>query len=366
VVACKRHRVLAAAVLLLLSAGGGCKRKSDEGGDRAAAAVAAVEGISAIPASADVILGADVPALARSPLVERAFSRMLLADPGLSREVDQLFEGCGFRPERDLKTVLIAMDTAGEDRTVLVASGELREGAIVSCVGRHMAALGGKLVQTSVDGRPHYHADAPPDRLDVWFAFGSSDTAVVSSSPEFLAEALGDGPRLANDAELAALIERARRETPAVWAAGRVSPEVGEELQRASGGQLRPPRAVFGHLSLDSGLEADLGVVLASPDEAKSAVSLTGSQLAILAQVAQKWRLGAVVGAIRPEAEGDTIHLRLRLDAAALAAAIAPIDSQGPAEQTTAPLEPNEGVPDGKGDAAAGGEAPVPEQGPAD
>ncbi|HLU68375.1 MAG TPA: hypothetical protein VKZ63_18955 [Kofleriaceae bacterium] len=366
--ACRKHH-LAAAAALLLSAAAGCKDDSKGGGGGdAAKRVAAVAGMSAIPASADVVLGADVAALAGSELVQRAVGRMLLADPGLSREVDQLFEGCGFRPERDLRTVLLAMDSGdGEaDRTLLVATGTLKEGAIASCVARHMASVGGRLSQKAVGGRPHYHADAPPDRLDVWFAFGAPDTVVVSSSPELLAEALGEGARVSSDAEMAGLIDRARQDEPALWAAGRVAPEIGAGLKEATGGAIGPPVALFGHIGLTAGLKAELGVVLSSPEEASSAVSLAKQQLAFLAQVAQKWKLGALVTRIQAEAKGPTVHLRLALDQAELAAALAPIDSGAPDDQTTAPLEKDQGVANGQGDAAPGGEAPVPEQGQAD
>ena len=365
--ACKQI-LAAAAAALLVSAGGGCKRSSQDeaSGGGGGTSPASIEGISAVPASVDVVLGAEVPALARSALVQRAVSRMLLSDPGLSREVDQLFDGCGFRPERDLRTVLLAMKSGAEDRALLVASGTLAEGSIATCVGRHMAQAGGRLVQSTVDGRTHYHADAPPDRLDVWFAFGSDDTVVVSSSSQLLVEALGDGPRLVDDPELAGLLERARRPRPALWAAGRVSPEVGAGLKAASGGTVGPPRAMFAHVAFEGGLQAELGVVLASAEEATSAVSLAKSQLAVLAQVAQKWKLGRAVGRVQAEAEGSTLHLRLALDAAELEAALGPIDSETPHEQTTAPLEQNQGVPDGQGDTAPGGQAPVPEQGQAD
>ena len=201
-----------------------------------------------------------------------------------------------------------------------------------------MSALGGKLVQGPLGGRTEYHADAPPGRTDVWFAFGSKDVVVVSSSAAFLSEALGKGARLSDDPELAALVARARTDGASLWAAGKVAPDVGKGLQAATGGKVGPPTAMFGHLTLGSGLEGELGVVLGSADDANKSVSLAKSQLAIVSQLAQKWDLGRLVAKIAVTAKDDTLLLDLTLDERDLRAALAPIDSGTGADQTTSPL----------------------------
>lgn len=358
------------AAVVLLAAAAGCKEKSKKSG-HGAEAVADIEGMSVMPASIDAVLGADVPALARSELIDRAVTRMFLGDPGLRKAIDELFAGCGFRPERDIRTVLVGMDVdgaaaAGSERTLLVASGRIAEGKIASCVSQHMTAMGGTLVESSVGGRTHYHADAPTGRQDVWFAFGSEDTVVVSSTAELLAEALGKTPRLADDRTLATLIDRARKPGAALWAAGKLPPEVGKGLASASGGTLSAPTAIFGDLSVEKGLSAEIGIEMASPEEARSAVSLAKRQLELLAQVAQKWHLGLLVARIRASAAERTLLLQITLGNNELAEVLAPIDTPGPGQQTTAPLEQNQGEGDGERDAAPGGQAPVPEQGKAD
>ena len=358
------------AAAVLVAAAAGCKDRSKKGGS-GGEAVASIEGMSAMPASIDAVLGADVPSLARSELVDRAVTRMFLGDPGLRKEIDQLFEGCGFRPEKDLTTVLVGMDVdgaqvAGAERTILVATGRLAEGKVATCVGRHMGQMGGgALVETQVAGRTHYQADAPTGRQDVWFAFGSEDTVVVSSTPELLAEALGKTPRLADDQAMAALIERARKPGAALWAAGKLPPEVARGLASASGGSLKPPTAIFGSLLFDKGLSGEVGVELASAEEANSAVSLAKRQLGVIAQIAQKWRLGPLVARIEVSSAERTLLMRLGLTDADLSQVLGPIDTPGAGQQTTAPLEQNQGAGDGR-DAAPGGQAPVPEQGKAD
>jgi hypothetical protein len=353
----------------LVAAAAGCKERSKKGGS-SGEAVASIEGMSAMPASMDAVLGADVPSLARSELVDRAVTRMFLGDPGLRKEIDQLFEGCGFSPEKDLTTVLVGMDVdgaavAGAERTILVATGRLAEGTIATCVGRHMGQMGGgALVETQVAGRTHYQADAPTGRQDVWFAFGSADTVVVSSTAELLAEALGKTPRLADDQVMAALIERARKPGAALWAAGKLPPEVAKGLASASGGSLKPPTAIFGSLLLDKGLSGEVGIELASAEEANSAVSLAKRQLEVIAQVAQKWRLGPLVARVEVTSAERTLLMRLGLTDADLRQVLGPLDTPGAGQQTAAPLE-NQGAGDGR-DAAPGGQTPVPEQGKAD
>ncbi len=372
----KRSSALWCAAAVLVAAAAGCKgrsKKTGSGGE----AVASIEGMSAMPASIDAVLGADVPALARSELIDRAVTRMFLGDPGLKKSIDQLFAGCGFRPEKDLRTVLVGMDVdgaavAGVERTMLVASGRLAEGKLATCVGRHMGQMGGALVETQVAGRTHYQADAPTGRQDVWFAFGSESTVVVSSTAELLTEALGKTPRLADDKTMAALIDRARRPDAALWAAGKLPAEIAKGLAGASGGSVKPPSAIFADLAVDKGLRAEVGIELASPEEANSAVSLAKRQLALLAQVAQKWRLGQLVARIEVSAAERMLLLRLALSDVELSQVLAPIDTPGAGQQTTAPLEDTvdpararaggKGAGDGERDAAPGGQAPVPEQ----
>jgi hypothetical protein len=363
------RRATAKALCLAVVLAVGCR---DGSGQDIAAAVAAVEGMDAVPSSADVVLGAEIGPLSRSALIDRAVTRMLMADPGLQADLQKLLEGCGFDPVRDLTTVLAAMDTgqegAASERALLVATGKLSEGKLASCVGKHMQQLGGSLVQKSVNGRVEYQADSPPGRLDVWLAFGSPRTVVVSSSQEFLAEALGDGPRLASDRQMAELVHRARVAGAAVWwAAGKVSAEVGKGLAAATQGKIGAPRALFGHLAAETGLSFELGVELASPEEAKAALSLATNELRVLTNVAQKWRLGRAVAKVAPEAVGTTVFLRAKLTDEELRQALAPIDTDAGPDQNPAPPEGSEGAEsDGKGDASPGGEAPVRQQGQAD
>jgi hypothetical protein len=159
---------------------------------------------------------------------------------------------------------------------------------------------------------------------------------------------------------MAELVHRARVPGAALWAAGRVSPEIGKGLAAATGGQVGPPRAMFGHLAAETGLEAELGVQLASPAEANTAVSLAKNQLRVLTQVAQKWKLGRAVAKVVAEATGPTLFLRVNLSDDDLRLVLAPIDRDAGPDQNPAPPSQDQGVlPHGQGDAAPGGQAPL-------
>ena len=344
---------------------------SDRASEDPKVVVAAVEGMNAVPATTDIVFGAEVAPLARSALVQRAINRMMAGDPGLQAELDKLFNGCGFDPARDLSSVLIAMDSppagGAGDRALLVATGRIAENKLAACVGRHMSELGGQLVQKAVAGRIHYHADAPQGRTDTWFAFGSAETVVVSSSPEFLAESLADGPRLASDSQMASLVHRAKVQGAALWAAGRIPADVGKGLAAATGGGVAAPRAAFGHFAAETGLSAELGVELASPQEAKAALSLAKSQLRIMAQVAQKWKLGRAVAKVSMETVDSTLYMRVTLTDEELRQVLAPIDTDAGPDQNPAPPERDQGAENnGQGDASPGGQAPLRKQGQAD
>ena len=60
-----------------------------------------------------------------------------------------------------------------------------------------------------------------------------------------------------------------------------MAPAVGAGLQKASGGAISAPRAMFGHLVVTDGLSAELGAELASPEEASQAARAAEAQLAV-------------------------------------------------------------------------------------
>jgi hypothetical protein len=293
-----------------------------------------LEGLAALPAGARVALGVDVAELRASPLVKRAVSQMLARDPALAGRIDDLVTRCRHDPGRDLDGFVVALGDGPSD-VALVARGRFTETAIADCVRASMEAAGGTLTASQGAERAIYTArDA--GGTAVWFAFGGPDTLVVAAGEEWLQAALGSGPKLRDDRALMGLVERAGTGS-ALWAAGRVQPEVGAGIVRVTSGKVaNPPTAMFGHLDVTDGFAADLGVIMASAADAAEVVAFARPQLELLTVMAQEQGFGPVVGKIQVDADGATVHVRLALDAGEVAELSRQIDRIAGPEQDTA------------------------------
>src|SRR5690349_10318261 len=80
----------------------GCGKK--HGGGPAAQ----VAGLAAVPASAEVVISADVPRVVDSPLVSRAVDQLMLRDPDLADRWQKLHDTCKLDATK-LQHVLIAI-----------------------------------------------------------------------------------------------------------------------------------------------------------------------------------------------------------------------------------------------------------------
>lgn len=349
--------VLGAALALAVTACG-------KDGDQAPALpeeVARVDGLRAMPAEVSAVIGVDVGALVDSKLVRRAAEQLFLRDAGLAERARGLVDACKLDLEKDVEEIVIGLlppeGEAGSE-SVLIATGRFSESELTACLGRHLGARGGELHSKGAAGRTIYEA-AEAGGDGVWLGFGSAETAVVASSEEALVSALGKGPKLAGQADMVALIARAGTDA-ALWAAGRVDPQVGEGLVAGTGGQVAAPKALFGHVGLDGGLELFLAAEMASGEDAKKLISVAKAQLEAGALVAQRHGLGPLVQRIEARADERTAALSLTLSEAELAKLLAAIDKDTRSNENPGPESGLQGDPDdGQGDAPSGGEAPA-------
>jgi hypothetical protein len=275
-------------------------------------AAAVPTGFGAVPSDVRVVMGLDVPALARAPIVRWIVASAFAHDPLLEAELSDLTRGCALDPERDIDQVLLALAASGED-TLLVASGRFSENAVVACARGAVTPGGGSVREVAAAGRRLYlttHGTTAP----VWFVVPADGTALASGSQALLLVALGSGPKLDEaHAPLRALLDRARPGA-AVWAAARVDPAVGAGLLRASGGLVTsPPRQIYASLDVRTGLAVAIAAVMGSAEEAHKAAEFSRTQLKPLTIMAQGLGLGSLVGKITAGAEGDLLRLSLRL-----------------------------------------------------
>jgi hypothetical protein len=336
-----RAGALALAALCVLAwAEAGCGRKKKSAAtvqaERAEAA-AQVEGLGALPSDVHVVVGANVPMLAASPVVRRAFASMVERDSGLAGRIAELQARCKIDPAKDLSSVVVGLLGSTSQRdVVLVAKGHFDEAAIAACVGSSLGERGGSLEKKAQAGVTIYLVhNSQGGGGDVAFTFGAPDVLVVADSETLLLRARDPAaPKLTGNAAMMKLV-KATDSRAALWGAGTIAPEVGAGLVKASGDKVKQPAsAMYGFANLDSGLAVELALQMASNDDARGLYEVVQKQLAQFSIMAQAYSLGPVVNKIKPAAQGSLFVVTLSLDGEELARLESllnrPLDSKGP------------------------------------
>ncbi|HTJ45571.1 MAG TPA: hypothetical protein VL463_25880 [Kofleriaceae bacterium] len=301
----------AALAAIALSLGAIACGKSSRGGSDARA----VTGLGAVPSGVVAIVGIDVSRLAGSPLVVRAVDDLLARRPELTQRIDALEASCHLDLTNKVKRVILASGPREKDGTtpvLLVASGQIAESDLTSCLEKSVGAGGGKVTAIAADGRTIYKIEE--GRRQVYYAFGASDTVVLSNVQPWVEKALGAGPKVMDDAEMKAWIGMSDQAAP-MWLAAKVDPKVGEGLVRVGNGQIHAgPKAVFASMDPSAGVRAELGAVMQSEDDAKALESFSKSQVGLLALAAQWKGLGPVVEKVVVARDSAVLRLRVSLD----------------------------------------------------
>lgn len=322
----------AAALALVLIASAGC-RKSKSGPSPE------LTGLAAVPASAEVVVAADVPRVMSSPLVERAVEALLARDPDLAARWQKLHDACKITLDQ-LKYVTLAIGPhagpqPGTGPVLMVATGKLSETELATCVRDMVGKGGGSLTAKDSGGRTLY--EAKDGNRTMYFAFGRPDTVVLGSSEPFVLEALGTGKKALDNPDLKRWIDLADQKMP-MWAAGKVDERVRQGLVRVTNGQLKAgPNAIVMSADTTSGLKFDIGLVMASPDDAKTLESFANTQKGLLGYAAQVKEMGPVVDKIAITAKDDVVRFRVDLAMADLNQLLSVLDDKGSAAQDSSP-----------------------------
>ncbi len=303
------------------------KDKDKDAGPNKAAAPAepkSITGLDAIPGDAQAVVGIDAAKLAESGLVRRGLRALLAADPGLDSKIRGLLAACAIEPDEDLESVWVATGDSPAE-AIMVVRGALDETKLAGCVGDAVRAGGGTLEQVTIAGRSAFGSH-PVRGQSVWFAFGAPNTVVASTDREWLEAALGSGPKLSGNKELMAVVERADR-TGALWAVGRVQPEVGKGLLRVTDGTISgPPSFMFAYLHVSDGIRAELASVMPSASDAAKTAAFVRTQLRTYEVIVQGAGFGSLLSRLRVEVRSDTVFLRLVLSADELKEVTSQID----------------------------------------
>jgi len=335
-----RGRLLIALVVALAPACAGKKR-----GEHATAALPAIDGLAAVPASATVVIGADVTRLADSELVRRAIAAMFERDPELEQRLARLTADCKIDPARDIRGITIGMGRE-PDQVVLIAAGRFDEAVLTGCLHRHMSEGGGSLTTRTSGGRVYYLAKDGDH--EVWLTLGSGGSLALSPSQAWLEEAVGTGAKAADNAALMDAVHRID-DGKTLWAAGLVPDRVGHGLVEATHAAIESePRAIYGDLALGDGVRARMGVMMATPEDAKALESKATFELALGSLVAQEWGLGPIVNRVHARAEGAILEIELALSPVEVnelleALGNAEVDTGGGADKDPGPAPPDAG-----------------------
>jgi hypothetical protein len=295
-------------------------------------------GLAAVPATAQVVIVADVAKVARSPLVERAVQQLLARDANLAEPWEKLRTSCKIDFIKQVKNVILAVGPrptqAPAGPVILVATGTLGEQEFAGCVRSMVGTGGGSLSAKPLEGRTLY-TSKDGNRV-VYFAFTRPDTVILGSSEPFVTEALGtDKKVMAGD--LRKWIDLADQNQP-IWGAGILDERVRQGLLRPTGGKLSSgPLAMIVGGDLSDGAKLELDVAMANPADAKTLESFVKDNLTGLAMAAQIFRMQKAVEHLSVAADGSLVRLKLALSVEDINQLISSLDDRGSAAQDSPP-----------------------------
>jgi hypothetical protein len=297
-------------LVLVLALAAACGKKSGGG------PAPDVTGLSAVPANAQVIIGADVAKLAASPLVERAVYQLLLGDPTLAANWKQVREGCKIDLVKQVKQMILVLGPtpaggrAGTGPALLVATGSIPENDLSDCVGKLVGKGGGGITGTAAAGKTVYQVK--DGARVMYFAYGRPDTVVLGTSEAYVVEAINAGKKALEDPELAIYLKNVDQAKP-VWAGGRVDPRVKQGLVGVLPGLKAGPTAFVGSIDPTDGVKLELGAIMASSEDAKHLESITNDQKKVIAMWAQAKSLGPMVNAVSIQSASNIVWFRVPL-----------------------------------------------------
>lgn len=332
-------RRLGALVLVLGLAAIGCKKKSST---ENLGPSPEVTGLAAVPATAQVVIAADVGKLAGSPIVARAVDQLLLRDASLAASWQHVQEGCKLDLPRQLKHVMLAIGPpaqgapTGTGPVLLVATGAISETELSTCVRTLVGKGGGTLTARPGGGRTIYQVK--DGNRTMYFAFGRADTVVLGTSEAYVGEALSTGQKISDNAEMQGWLKLVDQRAP-VWAVGRVDERVGQGLVAMSQGKItKRPLAIVATFDPTAGAKLDLGVVMPDSQVAKNLESFAKNELGVLSMAAQMKSLGPIVNQVTLATEDSVVRLRAALTMEQVNQLLSVLDEGGgPAQGSPAP-----------------------------
>lgn len=246
--------------------------------------------LGSMPKDSAAVIGISWSKARDSALFKKYEEKLMTGDA--ADEAAEMKEKCGIDMMADLKTIILApgksMQDDEKDVTVAV-KGNFDKAKVEACITK----MGG----TVADGV--YTKDGKP--INVYWP--SADTIVLS--PKYSVEQLKAfaSASVKDNAELMALIGKVDSGAT-IWAAGMVPPELGA----MTGGMAKAPTGAYLTLNINSGINATLGGVFESEDDAKGAAGALNMVLPMAKQQA-----AGMLDDISSEQSGKSIILKAKI-----------------------------------------------------
>ncbi|HEX3762215.1 MAG TPA: hypothetical protein VHW23_26120 [Kofleriaceae bacterium] len=329
--------------LALCAASPACGKKTEQ----PAGPAPELTGLAVVPASADVVVGADIAKLSGSPIIDRAVEQLLTRDATLSDRWQRLKDECKLDLGKQIKRVMLALGPSrpgpapGTGPVLMVAVGSVPETELQQCVTKLVGAGGGSLTGKPVLGRTMYLAKDGNRTMS--FAYTRPDTVVLSADEAYLTEAMGSGKKAPDNPDLTAWRKLVNQSAP-LWAVGRTDARIRDGLVHLTEGKISAGPVAFAlSADLGDGARLQLSAVMNQPDQAKALESYVKGELALLGAAAQLKSLGSVVGKVTVTAEGNVVQFRAALTVDDLNHLLSVLDGDSPPPQNRAPLQPSPG-----------------------
>jgi hypothetical protein len=303
-------------------------------------------GLAAVPATAEVVLGADVAKLAGSPVIDRMLEQVLSRDPVLRDRWQGLKDDCKVNLGKQVKRVMLALGphagpAPGTGPVLMVVVGSIPEADFKDCVTRLVGTGGGTVTGKAMLGRTLYLAK--DGNRTMYFAYGKPDTIVLGSDEAFTTEALGTGKKARDNPDLTKWLTLVNQNS-AVWAVGRTDPRVREGLAQLTSGKLSQGPVAFAAMAdLADGANLQLGVVMSQSEDAKNLESFVKGELALLTAAAQWKSLGSVVGKLTVTTDHEVVRFHAPLTIEDLNQLLSALDGGTTPAQDSAPPTPGAG-----------------------
>jgi len=155
-----------------------------------------VTGLAAVPSGVAAVVGIDVDRLVGTPLITRAVDQLMAKRPEIGKRIDALEAACHLDLGKKVKRVILASgprSAEGATPVLLIASGQIAEADLTSCLEKSVGSGGGRVTASSATGRTIYKIE--DGRRVVYYAFGQADTIVLGTDAAWVDKALAAGPR---------------------------------------------------------------------------------------------------------------------------------------------------------------------------